>query len=158
MITSFLFKTLCILFLLPSSNTEKEYIREYYDTGTLKAEGWTVNNLKEDYWMYYYPEGTTEKKGHYHKGKKHGYWYFYSGKNELVKEGHFDGGLMDDWWVFYENEIHLKVQYSKDKRNGFGLVYHNKRLKKAIRFEEDKKVGEWSSVMSFKRDNPQVRF
>jgi hypothetical protein len=158
MIASFLFKSICALLLLPSLETEKVYIKEYYNTGILKAEGWTNNNTKEGYWVYYYPEGSKEKKGHYHKDKKHGYWYFYSEKNELVKEGHFNQGLKQDWWTFYENEAHLKVQYTDDKRNGFGLVYQNKRLKKAIKFEKDKQIGEWSSVMSFRRDNPQVRF
>lgn len=158
MVPSLLFKLVYILFLLPVHATEKAYVKEYSDTGILKAEGWIQDDVKEGYWVYYYAEGTPEKKGHYHKGKKHGYWYFYSHKNQLVKEGHFNEGMRDDWWTFYENDSHLKVQYNKDKRDGFGLVYHNKKLKKALKFEEDKKVGEWSSLMSFRRDNPQVRF
>jgi len=158
MITSFLFKSICVLFLFPSSATEKEYIKEYHDSGILKAEGWTHNNLKEGYWIYYYPEGTEEKKGHYHKDKKSGYWYFYSHNGQPVKEGHFSEGLMNDWWTFYEKDAYLKVQYSAGKRNGFGLVYQNNRLKKALKFEEDRKTGEWTSIIGFRKDNPQVRF
>jgi antitoxin component YwqK of YwqJK toxin-antitoxin module len=158
MLTSLLLKPVCILFLLFASGTEKEYLKEYYSSGVLKAEGWTNNNVREGYWIYYYPEGTEEKKGHYHKGKKHGYWYFYSHNGQPVKEGHFMKGKMNDWWTFYENDTKLKVQYSDGKRNGFGLVYQSKKLQKAIKFEEDKKVGEWTSIISFKRDNPQVRF
>lgn len=158
MIAPFLIKTIYFLFLFPSLETKKEYKKEYYDTGTLKEEGWVNNNLKEGYWIYFFNDGGTQKKGHYHKGKKQGYWYFYSQENVLLKEGHFNIGLKDNWWTFYERKLLLKVQYKKNKRNGFGLVYHNKKLKKAIKFEEDKKVGEWSSLMSFRRDNPQVSF
>lgn len=147
-----------MLFLIPNLKTTKEYVKEFYDSGVLKAEGWTQNKIKEGYWIYYYPEGSLKKKGHYHKDKKHGYWYFYSRNGQPVKEGHFENGLMQEWWIFYEKNAHLKVQYLMGKKNGYGLVYQNNRLKKAIKYEEDKKTGEWTSVMNFKKDNPKVKF
>lgn len=158
MIASFLIKTICFLFLFPSLDTEREFKKEYFDNGALKGEGWVKNNLKDGYWVYFFTEGGKQKKGHYTKGKKQGYWYFYGRKNELLKEGHFNDGWMHGWWTFYENETQLKVTYNKNKRDGFGLIYSNKRLIKAIKFENNKKVGEWLSLKVLEETIPKCSF
>lgn len=158
MTATFLIKIIIPFFLLPSLDTEREFKKEYFDNGALKGEGWVNNNLKDGYWVYFFNDGATQKKGHYYKGKEHGYWYFYNLENKLLKEGHFNDGWMHGWWTFYENETQLKVTYNKNKRDGFGLIYSNTKLIKAIKFEKDKKVGEWLSLKSFRRDNPQVQF
>jgi hypothetical protein len=37
-------------------------------------------------------------------------------------------------------------------------VYEQNKLRKALRYKHDKKVGEWTSLIRFKIDNPQVNF
>lgn len=158
MVASLIIKSLCLLFLMPLTQIDKEFKREYYASGNLKAEGWIQGSQKEGYWTYYYNDGSKQKKGHYHKDKKKGYWYFYSEEKKLSKEGHYIGGKKNGWWIFYENNNKTKIQFENGKREGFALVYINKKLQKAIKYEEDQKMGEWSSFWSFKKDNPQVKF
>lgn len=158
MISSLFTKVFFLFLFTMPLQTEKEYAKEYYETGVLKAEGWIDSHQKEGYWKYYHSNGAVQKKGHYHKGEKHGYWYFYSRENRLLREGHFNDGEKQDWWIFHNNNTALKVQYKKGKREGYGLVYQKNKLQKALKYEQDKKVGEWSSVLSFRIDNPQVQF
>lgn len=158
MISKLLFITLSLCMVMLSGSTEKEYSKEYYKNGTLKAEGWMENNQKNGYWKYYHPNATVQKKGPYHKGEKHGYWYFYSHENNLLKEGHFTNGTRNDWWVFHNGKDALKVQYQDGQREGYALVYEHNKLRKALKYEHDKKVGEWTSIIRFKIDNPKVNF
>ena len=151
-------KLLCLFLLLPLVETEREYIREYYASGFLKAEGWIEGSTKEGYWIYYFKDGSIQKKGHYLDDIQQGYWYFYSVEKMLIKEGHFTSGQKNGWWIVYENNTTIKIQYIDGKREGFALVYTNKKLQKALKFVENKKTGEWTSLWSFKRDNPHVKF
>lgn len=158
MSTSLFIKTICVLFLLPPLASEKEFIKEYDESGTLIKEGWVKNDVKEGYWVYYFQDGSTQKKGHYHKDKKEGYWYFYSEEKALLKEGHFASGIKNGWWIFYERNKKVKMQYENGKREGFALEYTNHGLQKAIKYEGNQKKGEWTSLWSFRKDNPQVQF
>ena len=158
MTISLITNLLCLLYLLPLTQTERVFKREYDASGFLKAEGWVEGSTKEGYWTYYFKDGSPKKKGHYHKDKQQGYWYFYSLEKKLLKEGHFTSGVKNGWWTVYENNTTTKMQYINGKREGFALVYTNKKLQKALKFEEDKKMGEWNSLWSFKRDNPHVKF
>jgi len=60
--------------------------------------------------------------------------------------------------VFYEEFQTKKIQLRDNRKEGFGLVYEGKKLKKAEKYMNDKKTREWTSVFSFRKDNPDVRF
>lgn len=137
----------------------KHYHKEYYTNGNLKAEGWiNQNGIKTDFWIYYYPNGNVSQKGHFKNNQKNGYWFFYSKTNELIKEGHYINNKAEKWWIIYDKlkKIIKKCQFKNDKRNGFCLLYKKNKLFKAERFTDDMKTGEWTDVLSFKKDNPNA--
>ncbi|MHA7842299.1 MAG: toxin-antitoxin system YwqK family antitoxin [Winogradskyella sp.] len=150
LITLFLFIT--------HTNVQKEYIRNYDNEGHLVSEGWTKNEKKTDFWTFYYPDGTIEKKGHFYKGKKNGYWYFYTENNNLIKEGTYIANEANNWWIFYEDNRTVKIQFKNGLKDGYALFYQNRQLKKAERYNADKKTGEWTSYIKFRRDNPDLEF
>lgn len=151
-------KTAIILLLLIPLLSEKKYVKAYYESGGLKKEGWIKEGIKEGYWIYYYKEGNIQKKGHYHKNHKTGYWYFYSVDKKLLKEGHYAEGIKQGWWIFYENNTEIKVPFKNGKKDGYALEYSHHKLQKVVKYIENQKKGEWTTLKSFKNDNPQVQF
>ncbi|MDC8002956.1 hypothetical protein POV27_02775 [Aureisphaera galaxeae] len=138
--------------------SEKTYAKEFYSNGKLKSEGWQSMNTKTDFWIYYHPNGEIAAKGHYSDNKKNGYWHFYDKNGKLEKEGHYVMDSAENWWIFYDiaNRKTSKFQYKNNQKNGFGLRYNKRKLVRAERYKNDKKDGEWTSIVSFKRDNPDV--
>ncbi|MEN1786321.1 MAG: hypothetical protein AAGF77_14465, partial [Bacteroidota bacterium] len=59
------------------------------------------------------------------------------------------------WWLFYdENEkINHKCQLKDGIKNGYCLKYVNEKLKSAEKFKNGKKIKEWYSFGSLKREN-----
>ncbi|MEM6515015.1 MAG: hypothetical protein AAF688_02450 [Bacteroidota bacterium] len=147
-----------MLLLIIFVNVDKEFSRDYDQEGNLMSEGWMQNEKKVEFWTFYHTNGSIEKKGHYDRGKKDGYWYFYDSKENLVREGYFKNNNKDNWWTFYENKKKVKIQFKNGLKNGFALIYERDRLKKAERYESDRKIGEWTSYFKFKKDNPDVKF
>jgi len=149
-----------MVFFSAYGHNEKMYAKQYYPNGQLKAEGWQFMNTKTDYWIFYHPNGSVASKGHFNDNRRDGYWYFYAESGELEREGHFIQGSSENWWIFYEigTQNKTKFQYKNNQKNGFCLRYNKNKLIKAEKYEADNKVGEWTSVRSFKRDNPKVSF
>lgn len=174
-----------VFFLLASlsiygQESDKYFVYEYDAQGNLKAEGWLQNNKKVDFWYFYYPNGQVaeeghyingkktlfwyfyypngklEKEGHYNGGNKVGYWYFYNKNGTVLKEGHYHNGIAENWWIFYENQYKTIYQYQNNKKHGYALRYKDKKLLKAEKYIENEKVGEWTSIIAFKLDNPNV--
>jgi len=152
-----------ILFFSFKTFAQKEYHIEYYTNGSIKAEGWKMKDQKVDYWFSYYPNGAIAKQGHFINNKKNGYWYFYSESNKLIREGHFIDDKAEKWWIIYDiatnnsrDQITKKYQYRNNKKNGYCLLYRNRKLFKAEKYVDDQKTGEWTDVFSFKKDNPNV--
>ncbi len=139
-------------------DVNKIYIKEYYETGVLKSEGWEQNGLKEDYWIYYNSNKTVSQKGHYLRGKANQYWFFYSKNGSLLKEGMFYKGIENGWWIFYQGTRVEKVKFNNGMKEGFALIYENDKLKKAEKYLHNNKTGEWTSLFKFKNDNPEVQF
>ncbi|MDT0556300.1 toxin-antitoxin system YwqK family antitoxin [Patiriisocius hiemis] len=141
-----------------TSVPEKMYAKEYYENGTLKAEGWALGNKKIKFWIFYHNNGAVASKGNYKNNKKDGYWYYYNTQNKLIKEGHYINGSAENWWIFYDiaNQKKAKYQFKDNQKNGFALQYNKQKLMRAEKYENDEKVGEWTSVWAFKRDNPDV--
>lgn len=133
----------------------KFYHREFYDTGKLKAQGWFIDFNKEMYWTYFYENGKIMESGSYKSNLRDGYWYFYSKDGKLEMEGHFNKNQKVKWWLFYdENEkINHKCQLKDGVKNGYCLKYRNEELTSAEKFKDGKKVKEWFSFASFKKEN-----
>lgn len=131
----YLFLFLSLFPNIDSSNS-KQYIKNYYENGTLKSEGWLTNNYKTDY------------------------WYFYDKNANLKKEGHFVKGSAENWWIFYEigSPYKSKIQFKNNKKNGYALCYKNNELIRAEKYKNDLKIGTWTSLLAFKIDNPDVSF
>ncbi|MBW1297507.1 toxin-antitoxin system YwqK family antitoxin [Aquimarina litoralis] len=163
MMKHLLFIVSTLLFFSFQTSYQKEYHREYYSDGSIKAEGWKINNQKTDYWYSYYPDGNVLEKGHFKNNKKQGYWYFYSSENKLLKEGHFINNKAEKWWIIYDiatinkkDRVTRKFQYRNNKKNGYCLLYKNDKLFKAEKYIDNQKMGEWTDVFSFKKDNPNA--
>ena len=144
---------------LRATNGAKKYVREFYQNGQLKAEGWQQMQAKTDYWIFYRADGSVSSKGHYKQNKRHGYWHFYHSDGTVEKEGHFIANRAEDWWIFYEigNANKSKFQFKNNLKDGICLRYKNNRLIKAERYEKGRKMGEWTSVRKFRKDNPDVQ-
>ena len=155
----YLLKLLFVFFLYYGVPQEKVYLKEYYENGTLKAEGWILNSQKTDYWYFYYENGNVKGKGSYETNKKDGYWYFYAENNQILSQGHYKNGKRTDWWVFNnKNKVVEKVKFVNDAKEGYGLFYKDGKLFKAQHYKNDVLTGAWTSVSSFKKDNPNAKF
>ena len=156
-----LFVFTLILSLLVSFTIEsKRYVYEYFPSGETKAKGWKMNSLKIDYWKFYYKNGKIASKGNYINNKKNGYWYFYSYEGNLLKEGHYIKNEPTKWWKFYNerNNSYEECLYKKDGITRYCLYYSNEKLTKARKYQNDVFLQEWTSISSFKSDNPHFKF
>ena len=138
----------------------KMYSKEYYDNGQIKAEGWEMGTAKMGYWKFYHPNGILASEGHFKKNRRSDYWHFYNEKGTLLKEGHYLSGSAENWWIFYDiaNAKTSKFQYKDNQKNGFCLRYKKRKLIRVEKYTNNSKVGEWTSIFAFKRDNPGVSF
>ena len=95
------------------------------------------------------------EKGHYKGNQKEGYWYFYSEEGLLKSQGHMKAGQKVDWWLFYDQnqKINHKCQLQDGIKNGYCLKYQDEELKSAEKFRNGKKIKEWFSFSSFKKEN-----
>ncbi len=147
---------LIILFFINSNlEAQKDYHKEYYSSGVLKAEGWKNGLQKEGYWKFYYPNGMLQKQGHIFNDKPIKYWYFYRENGTIKSEGHFINGLKSKWWLFYDTmeKISHKCQLKNNKKNGYCLRYLKEKLIKAEKYLNGKKIKEWTDFRSFKKEN-----
>ena len=137
------------------SQETREYSREYYASGQLKAEGWLQNAMKTAYWKTYYPNGVKSSEGHFRSNKKVNYWHFYTESGKPEKEGHFKNGEMGDWWLFYDKNgtINHKCQLKNGKKNGYCLKYRDDALTSAEKYSDGHKIKEWFSLRSFRKEN-----
>ncbi|MEM7086632.1 MAG: hypothetical protein AAF489_10650 [Bacteroidota bacterium] len=145
---------------LSSMEGEKMYSKEYYHNGQIKAEGWEMGTMKMGYWKFYHPNGSLASEGHFNKNKRNNYWHFYNEKGALIKEGHYRNGSTENWWIFYDiaNAKTSKFQYKDNQKNGFCLRYKKRKLIRVEKYTNNVKVGQWTSLFAFKRDNPGVSF
>lgn len=151
-----LFFLISFLFLLGNSPVEENtYFRDFYETGIVKSEGWLRYGVKMGYWKFYHKNGKISEQGHYEYNEREKYWFFYSKNRVRTKEGHYINGEMARWWMFYDKEgrIYHKCQLSKGKKNGYCLKYKNEKLASAEKYQNGKKIKEWSTLRSFGREN-----
>lgn len=123
----------------------------------LISEGWLEKNQKTKFWKFYQENGQLEKEGHFCQGKACKYWYFYDAKGKKKSEGWFLDGKKTKWWKIYEDgKLVAKTQYEKDEKHGFSILYKKGKIYKAIKYERNKKLNEWSDLAQFKADNPEL--
>ncbi|MFV0248315.1 MAG: toxin-antitoxin system YwqK family antitoxin [Tenacibaculum sp.] len=149
---------LIIVFFLGMTDAlmaQKKYVKDYYLNGNLKEEGWLDGADKTAYWIYYYKNGVLKKKGHHKNNIPVKYWYFYYKNSKKQKEGHYINGKQSKWWLYYDNKgyINHKCQLKDNKKNGYCLIYDKNQLIKVAKYKSDKKIKEWSSFSSFKKEN-----
>ena len=111
---------------------QKSYVKNYYENGHLKEEGWVEGNQKVDYWFFYNANGTKKEEGHYLNNQRVKWWIFYDGKGKILK----------------------KSEFENNKLNGFTIVYDKNKIIRAEEYTMNKKTNQWESVEAFKKDNP----
>lgn len=156
--TSQFFALLFLLLPLRGDDPGKIYNKQFNENGILTAEGWFMGNMKVGYWKFYHPNGNIASKGHFTNNVRSGYWHFYNGNGIIKQEGHYHKGTAENWWIFYDlaRQEKRKVQFSNNQKNGFCLVYKARQLTKVEKYIKDQKIGEWSNLRNFRRDNPGV--
>ena len=141
--------------MLKNHRADKKYVREYYASGELKAEGWMHQNVKDGFWKFYHQTKKISEQGHFKANKREKYWYFYTTNGKLEKEGHFKADKKTDWWLFYDTtgKVNHKCQLANNLKNGYCLKYKNETLTSAEKYKNGKKIKEWHSLRSFKKEN-----
>ncbi|MFC4095171.1 toxin-antitoxin system YwqK family antitoxin [Euzebyella saccharophila] len=144
-------------FLLCSfqSTTNAIYTRTFFDSGKIKSEGWLKNGIKTAFWKMYHKNGKVASEGHFKNNRKSKYWHYFNEQGQLVQEGHYAYGKKNNWWLFYDKNgfVNHKCQLKNNVKNGYCLKYKNQKLTSAEKYENGKKINEWFSFGSFKRDN-----
>ncbi|QMU65597.1 MAG: hypothetical protein GKR88_15785 [Flavobacteriaceae bacterium] len=142
-------------FVLLKAFSQKTYHKIYYKNGNLKEEGWIKKNKKNGYWKFYYENGVLKSKGHFKDNLETKYWYFFRKNSIKEKEGHYFSGKQNKWWLYYDDKGHIyhKCQLKDNKKNGYCLIYKMEKLTKVAKFQQGKKIKEWTDLKSFKKDN-----
>lgn len=141
--------------------SKKYYVKKYFENGILDSEGWMRGNNKTNYWYKYETNGNLKSKGNFLKNKKNGYWYYYNVEEFKSIEGFYKNGSKTGWWTFIKkNRTEIKMEYLNDKKNGLVLFFEKGRSipYKAEKFENDKKIGSWTTLSDFKKDNPDIKY
>lgn len=148
-----LFTTFCF------SQSNKAYSKTYYESQVLKSEGWIENGKKNGYWYFYFENENIDSKGDYVNDLKNGYWFYYGTDGKLLKEGHYVNNQKTAWWILYVGDhTTIKIQYENNMREGYALLYKNGNLYKAEKYSKDTLTGSWTSLKSFKKQNPDAFF
>ena len=144
-----------VLISLSAFTESPHFVRYYYDDGVPKAEGWVNAFQKTGYWYLYYPNGVISSKGHYQEDMRSDYWYFYELDGKMMREGHYTDGEMSGWWLYYDQQGQLdyKCQLVHGQKHGYCLKYEHENLVSAVKYENGKRIKEWFSLQSFKREN-----
>ena len=58
--------------------SQKKYVKNYFNNGNLKEEGWSKNNKKTAYWKFYYKNGSLKEEGSFKDDKKIKEWTDFS--------------------------------------------------------------------------------
>ena len=144
-----------LLLISLSLFSQEKYIKKYYDNGQIKEEGWLKDTQNNSCWKTYYRNGILKKEGSFKDNLETKYWYFYGLNSVLEKEGHFKKGQKNDWCLFYDKlgNINHNCQLRNNKKNGYCLLYEMEKLVQASKYENGKKIKEWTDFLSFKSEN-----
>ncbi len=147
-----------VICILASFSIKREFKKNYYPSGSKKSEGWVLAGKMHDYWTFFYEDGAIASKGHFNKGAKNGYWFYYDKLGNKTKEGHYTKNQPTQWWVYYYGSNYENCLYQPDGITRFCLTYENGKVSKAKKYVNDIFLQQWTSILSFKHDNPNFSF
>lgn len=85
--------------LTDAQNRKQGFWKEFYEDGSLKAEGEYEDDLKIKAWKYFYANGNKEQFGNYANGKPTGKWQCFYENGQLLREEEYRNGLEDGFAV-----------------------------------------------------------
>ncbi|MDP4247803.1 MAG: hypothetical protein Q8932_18330 [Bacteroidota bacterium] len=92
-----------------------ELIKEYYDSGLLKASGLMQENLKQGKWMYYFESGEIQMEIRYKNNIRDGEFRRWYTNGNLAVESFYVGGSNAGYWrEYYENGNIKEIGEYKD--------------------------------------------
>jgi antitoxin component YwqK of YwqJK toxin-antitoxin module len=133
-----------------------EYVKYFFEDGSIKAEGWINGEQKENYWYFYYPNQKMKAKGSYKQNRKEGYWYYFNEKGSIEKEGHYKEDIATSWWRYYEGDSVMTVELQDGKREGLALYKVNGKPVKAEYYFNDERTHEWFSLQEYRNDKADL--
>jgi antitoxin component YwqK of YwqJK toxin-antitoxin module len=75
------------------TNQNGEILTYYFEDGTIKAQGTSVNGVMQGKWIFNKKEGYLWQTGHFNdKGQKHGAWVRYNPDGSVQSEAYFEDG------------------------------------------------------------------
>ncbi len=119
------------LFIIFGFQSDKIYLKNYFDNHNMKSEGWSQNNKKVNYWFFYYENGNKKEEGHFRDNKKVDWWIFYNPNKTIIK----------------------KCQFKNDKIEGICILYKNDVIIGAEKYLKGNKIKQWNNISEFKKDN-----
>lgn len=110
-------------------NNEPVYHKAKWDDGSIKAEGYYVNDtIKEGIFKSYYRGGKLESQGMYHDNKREGLWirYFENGKQQFVCQ--YKNGIRSGTGTEFNESGSTKtcqvyMAYHRKGESGFDIDY-----------------------------------
>lgn len=93
---------------------------DYYRSGTVKAKGKYVNNLREGKWQFYFENGKIEQTGTYKLGRQSGAWKWFYDTGEILIEEEFYNGKLEGIYTEYDidGNILIEGEYFEGEREG----------------------------------------
>tara|TARA_R110001632_G_scaffold18712_19_gene57706 strand:- start:6218 stop:6703 length:486 start_codon:yes stop_codon:yes gene_type:complete len=147
---------ICFCFLsLQTFCQKKTYHKAYYQDGKMKEEGWVKGDQKNGYWKFYHENGNIKSEGRFKNNLETKYWSFYRANQSKEKEGHFLLGKQNKWWLYYDDMGHInhKCQLKNNQKNGYCFIYKMEKMVKASKYQNGKKIKEWTDFKSFRKEN-----
>lgn len=100
--------------IIDEKGLKQGIFKEYFENGTIQAEGKYLNSNPTGPWKYYYPDGTIEQEGSYDsKGNNMGEWTWYYNNGQVLKQENYENGLLEGDYIEYDvnGKIIVKGQY-----------------------------------------------
>lgn len=98
----------------------------YNDNGVLLSEG-IIDEAgnRNGKWKDYYQGGTIQAEGQYYENRRTGKWKFYNSQGKLEQTGSFNNGRPDGIWTWYyeEGTVLKEEEYLQGQRNGASTEY-----------------------------------
>ena len=83
-------------------------VKEYYDSGALKAKGIKKNGLKEGKWVFYFENGKLYREIHFCNDVENGEWKMWHEKGKLYLEQMKINGESEGYWKEYYEDGSIK--------------------------------------------------
>jgi uncharacterized protein len=100
---------------------------DYYRSGSVRAKGRYVNNMREGKWQFYFNNGSIEQTGNYKLGKQDGPWKWFYKTGEILIEEEFYNGKLEGIYTEYDKvgNIISEGEYFEGEKEGNWTVSIN---------------------------------